>query len=390
MKSVFKLLMALSALSVFVGAGLAQAKDVAAETVSSQTTKSQRGAEANSSAGSGNNASQTQQVPVQQPLPPIEERKDTQDVLNRPGKSVFFVNLLLDKSKSSEELRKDFAEFCEDQDEILNSLRLRFKDDNLQFSFGISRHAWNILFPNTTPPKQLRTFKEIKGPDYTAPSTPGDIFLHIRSNKADVDYELLRQLMTSLGEFTKPEYEIHGFSYEDGRSIIGFVDGTANPVGTEARNAVLIGDEDPAYKYGSYMFTQKYLHDMKTWEALSVEEQEKIIGRHKFDDRELDDDQKYRNAHNVISLSHDANGDEIDILRANVMFSKPSQNEYGTFFISYSRTFDVVQDMLNHMFLGQNGSTHDKLLEFSTAKTGTLFFVPSKELIGKMGKQELK
>lgn len=313
-----------------------------------------------------------------------------QDVLNRPGKNVFFVNLTLDESKDREALREAFAEFCGSQAEIINSLNLRFDQAKLQFSFGISRHAWDILFPETTPPKQLRAFEEIKGSVYTAPATPGDIFLHIRGNTNDICYELLRQLMKSLEKFTKYEYEIHGFGYQDGRSIIGFVDGTANPIDDDASAAALIGDEDPDYKYGSYMFTQKYTHDMKKWESLSVEEQEKTIGRRKFDDRELGDDEKYPNAHNEISKSHDENGEEIDILRANVMFSTPSKNEYGTFFISYSKTFDVVQDMLNHMFLGKDSCTHDKLLEFSTAQTGTLFFAPSKELIGKMGGQELK
>ena len=41
----------------------------------------------------------------------------------------------------------------------------------------------------------------------------------------------------------------------------------------------LIGDEDPGFAGGSYVVVQKYLHDLDAWDALPVEEQERVIGR---------------------------------------------------------------------------------------------------------------
>lgn len=41
----------------------------------------------------------------------------------------------------------------------------------------------------------------------------------------------------------------------------------------------VIGDKDPEFMGGSYVFVQKYIHDMVAWNALPVEEQEKVIAR---------------------------------------------------------------------------------------------------------------
>ncbi|WP_028357501.1 Dyp-type peroxidase [Brackiella oedipodis] len=305
-----------------------------------------------------------------------------QDVLNKPGKNVFFVNLKIRPDIEVEKALEAFRDFCGNLTEINNSIKLRFDKDEFKSSVALSRHCWDMFFPNTTPPKELVTFEPIQGPRFTAPATEGDIFVHLRARNTDICYEALKQYMVFLGDITESVYEIHGFGYQDGRSIIGFVDGTANPQDDDACEAALIGDEDPDYKNGSYMFTQKYLHDMQGWETLSVEQQEEIIGRHKFNDMQLTN--KKPSAHVEISKAYDDEGNELDILRANVIFAEPSKNQYGTFFISYSKHFSTVHQMLRHMFQGNDKASHDKLLEYSTAVTGTLFFVPSKETLGAM------
>lgn len=308
---------------------------------------------------------------------------NTQDIVARPGRNSFFINLKLKEGISPAEANTGFSTFCSYYPPILNSIRIRYPNNEIKCSFGISRHFWDFVFPQTAPPKELVTFQSISGLKYTAPSTEGDLFLHIRADDAGICYEILKMLMDFLPAFTQPIYEVHGFRYLDGRAIIGFVDGTENPTGQDAIDDTIIGDEDPQYAGGSYIFTQKYLHDLSSWEKLTVEEQEKTIGRKKFDDVELFPEQKYPNAHSVMAKANDAEGNELKILRENVVFSNPSQNEYGTFFISYSNTFSTVETMLKHMFQGKGDITHDKLLEFSTPITGTLFFAPSMDLIDK-------
>ena len=277
-----------------------------------------------------------------------------------------------------------FEAFCSAYADLIKSNKNRFPDANFNCTFGMSRHMWETLYPNITAPKHLVTFQEIKGAKYTAVSTHGDLFLYIRASRSDICFEVAQQVLLFTKAFTLPEYEVHGFSYLDGRAIIGFVDGTANPVEDDAYKAVIIGEEDAFFAGGSYVFTQKYLHDMSAWNTLPTEQQEKIIGRKKYNDIELEDDQKAVNAHNVISLAHHEDGSEIEILRANVVFANPSLNEFGTYFIGFTNNFEHINTMLKNMFIGKPEGNYDGLLDFSTAITGTLFFLPSFDLIDKM------
>ena len=105
----------------------------------------------------------------------------------------------------------------------------------------------------------------------------------------DLCFELATQIMANLGGAVSPADEVHGFRYFDNRDLIGFVDGTENPTGQAAIDAVVVGDEDAGFAGGSYVMVQKYLHDLDGWNALSTEAQEVIIGRKKLSDIELDD-----------------------------------------------------------------------------------------------------
>ena len=174
--------------------------------------------------------------------------------------------------------------------------------------------------------------------------------------------------------------EIHGFRYWDSRTILGFVDGTENPHGQDRELFGIIGDDDPAYKGGSYLFVQKYIHNLTGWKGLSTEDQEKVIGRYKANDIEMDDDVKPSNSH--IALANV--GDDLKIVRDNMPFGSMSTNEMGTYFIAYASTFTTVQKMLSNMFIGSPVGNYDRILDFSTAKTGSLFFVPTFNMIDEL------
>ncbi len=180
----------------------------------------------------------------------------------------------------------------------------------------------------------------------------------------------------ALGKAVSPVDEVHGFRYFDDRDLMGFVDGTENPRGAAATDAVLIGDEDAAFAGGSYVIVQKYLHDLGAWNALSTEAQERIIGRTKLSDIELDDSVKPTSAHNALTTIVE-NGKEIKILRDNMPFGRPAHGEFGTYFIGYSRSPRTIEQMLENMFIGRPPGNYDRLLDFSRAVTGNLFFVPS-------------
>jgi putative iron-dependent peroxidase len=173
--------------------------------------------------------------------------------------------------------------------------------------------------------------------------------------------------------------EVHGFKYFDERDLLGFVDGTENPAGETARRAAQVGDEDPDFAGGSYVLVQKYVHDMAAWNALKVEEQEAAIGRTKLDNIEIVD--KASNSHVELNTIEDRDGNELKILRDNMPFGSVASGEYGTYYIAYAATPDVPEQMLRRMFLGDPYGNYDRILDFSTALTGSLFFVPTGDFL---------
>ena len=175
--------------------------------------------------------------------------------------------------------------------------------------------------------------------------------------------------------------EVHGFRSFDERDVLGFVDGTENPEGGAAADAVLIGDEEPAFAGGSYVIVQKYVHDLRAWDALSTEEQELAIGRTKLSDLELPDEDKPPNSHLSLNVIEGPDGEEQQIMRFNMPFGRVGADEYGTYYIAYARTSELIEQMLTNMFIGDPPGNTDRILDFSTALTGSLFFVPTIDVL---------
>jgi putative iron-dependent peroxidase len=245
---------------------------------------------------------------------------------------------------------------------------------------GVGAHAWDRLFGGPRP-AELHPFRELRGARHRAPSTPGDLLFHLRAGRTYPCFELASQIMDRLRGSVSVCDEVHGFKYFDVRDLLGFVDGTENPVGPAAGQAVLIGEEDPRFAGGSYVIVQKYLHDLQAWNALPVEAQEQVIGRTKLSDIELDDALQPPDSHVARTTIVDPDGTEHQILRDNMPFGTVGKGEFGTYFIGYARTPTVVERMLERMFLGDTEASHDRILDFSTAVTGTLFFVPTADFL---------
>ncbi|MFJ6440657.1 Dyp-type peroxidase [Streptomyces sp. NPDC091649] len=258
---------------------------------------------------------------------------------------------------------------------VARSLGFRYPDSGLACVAGFGSSAWDRLFAGPRPAR-LHPFPELRGPLHHAPATPGDVLLHIRAERMDVCYAWAAQLLDKLGGALRIVDETHGFRYLDHRDLLGFVDGTENPVGDDARSAALVGADDPPFEGGSYVVVQKYLHDLAAWNALPVEEQERVIGRTKFEDVEFPDEDKPADSHIALNTITDPDGAERDILRANMPFGSFRDGEFGTYFIGYAADPDVTERMLRNMFLGDPPGTHDRILDFSTAVTGSLFFAP--------------
>jgi len=268
--------------------------------------------------------------------------------------------------------------------DIVKNVAVRDLNAAVSCTVAIGSDVWDAV-TGAPRPAELRPFQPVVGAKHTAVATPGDLLLHIRAERRDLCFELERQLLDRFGTAVAVVDETVGFRSFDLRDLLGFVDGTANPVGQDLPDATLVGDEDPAVAGGSYVVVQKYLHPLQQWQLLTAEQQEMIIGRTKFDNIELDDaPADVQKSHKTLATIEDDDG-EHDILRDNMPFGSPGAGEFGTYFIGYSRHLWVIERMLQRMFIGDPPGMHDRLLDFSTPVLGSTFFAPSATLLATIG-----
>lgn len=263
---------------------------------------------------------------------------------------------------------------------LVRAVGFREPAKRLSVVASIGSAAWDRLFSGPRP-AELHPFIELEGSRHRAPSTPGDLLFHIRAGTMDVCFELAGRILRAMDSAITVVDEVHGFRFFDNRDLLGFVDGTENPDGAPAAEATTVGDEDPDFAGSSYVHVQKYLHDVTAWDALSVTEQQRVIGRTKLEDIELGDDEKPVNSHVALNVITDDDGNERKILRHNMLFGEVGKAELGTYFIGYSRSPSVTEAMLRNMFLGDPPGNTDRILDFSTAVTGWLFCTPTENFL---------
>lgn len=295
----------------------------------------------------------------------------TQQVITPPAPAAMF--LVLTVREGAEE---NVREFLADLPGLTRGVGFRAIGAGLDCVLGIGAELWDRMYAAARP-AGLHTFEAIDGPTHRAVSTPGDLLVHLRAARMDLCFELAHRITDRLRGSADVVDEVHGFKFFDQRDLLGFVDGTENPEGADADAAVFVGPEDSAHTGSSYVLVQKYLHDLDAWGQLSVEEQEAAIGRTKLEDVEFSDEAKAPNSHLALNSVTDADGNDLDILRDNMPFGSVGAGEFGTYFIGYAADPGVIEQMLRNMFLGDPPGNHDRILDFSTAITGTLFFVPT-------------
>jgi porphyrinogen peroxidase len=310
--------------------------------------------------------------PISVPPAVAAETAVSQLVSSPLTRAAIFLVVTINPSRES---RAAVLSLCADLSGLVRAVGFRDIEAALSCIMGVGSGAWDRLFGSPRP-AELRPFREIRSGTRHAVSTAGDLIFHIRAKRMDLCFELATQIMARLGGFVSTADEVQGFRFFDDRDLLGFVDGTENPTGSAAADAVFIGAEDPEFTGGSYVIVQKYLHNLDSWNKLPTEAQEKIIGRSKVSDIEMDDAVKPTSAHSALTVIEE-NGKEIKILRDNMPFGRPGYGEFGTYFIGYSRTPRTIEQMLENMFIGRPPGNYDRILDFSTAVTGSLFFIPT-------------
>ncbi|WP_394209580.1 Dyp-type peroxidase [Enterovibrio calviensis] len=261
---------------------------------------------------------------------------------------------------------------------IEKSIRQKDPSAGVSMTMGFSANAWPFLFPDLAMPEELHVFPEMKNGPRHFPSTAGDIFLMVKSDRKDLNFQIAKYAAKALSDIATLIEDIQGYKYLDNRDMIDFVDGTENPIEDERVESVLISDETDAYRGGSYLVVQRYIDRQSLWDEQATEHQENVIGRTKMDDIELSDDDKPAWAHNAKSKV-EIDGEEVKMYRQNRPYGNAM--EHGTMFIGFAKTPSIIETSLTQMIYADDNGDYDRLLDFVEAKTGANYFIPSQSFI---------
>lgn len=301
-------------------------------------------------------------------------------VITEPTTFVEYLNFVL---------KDDIADIKDSISEIFaieKSISQKDADCKLSVSIGFSSNAWDKIFQDVVKPKELHNFIALKNGTREFPATNGDIFIMIKSQRVDLNFQCAKYIKRAFDSFACLDDDIQGYKYLDSRDMIDFVDGTENPKDKERLEAVLIKNDDDIHVGGSYLIVQKYIakENLRPWDEKPTSYQEQVIGRTKMDNIELSDEQKPAWAHTAKSKV-EIDGEEIKMFRQNRPFG--TAKEHGTMFVGFSASPSVIETSLKQMITADENGNYDRLLDFVEAKTGCLFFMPSAKFLNELSEE---
>lgn len=294
-------------------------------------------------------------------------------ILPLPSDHARFIVLRL-KDLSLLELKEKIEDLLNTRDRLIT----QHPNAEIKTAVAFGSELWAKLYPQS--PEGLKQLDPIQGA-FEMPAVPADVLIHIASQRSDICFTLSQAFFDDIQDKVEVLDERVCFRYFDGRDLTGFIDGTENPQFPDDRaETALLGTDAGIFKDGSFIFAQRYVHDLEKWKRLKVDAQESVMGRSKLESIEMDDDVKPENAHIARVVIEDDEGEEMEILRHSLPYGD-GKGEQGLFFIAYTKNLAIIDDMLEHMFGTTGDGIHDRLLHFVTAVDGAYFFAPSEELL---------
>jgi len=265
---------------------------------------------------------------------------------------------------------------------LLDKYADRFSEANLIGVFAIGAGYWDEFYPNARP-KELTNFPLMACEDRTAPANNYDLYIEIRSDRADVNHIVTTKVCALLGGSVELAEQVRAFRFLDGRDLTGFVDGTENPKGMHRREVALVSeDEDSEFAKGSYLHVQRYRHNLNLWNTLEVKAQEDVFARTKIDNEEYSTENKLPTSHIKRTGLKDEEGNALEILRQSMPYGDMKQQ--GLFFVSYCQSPKPFEVMLKSMIFGDENGHFDHMLKYTQAETGAAFFAPSLTFLEKL------
>ena len=259
---------------------------------------------------------------------------------------------------------------------LLSLRRLRAPDvsaGGVNFVIAFSSDLWRALAPGQSP-ADLKPFSEIHGLDNrNAPAQQHAVWIWINGSTPDVVFEHARRAWLAVDDVAILAAEQPCFVYGESRDLTGFLDGTANPEPLDAPNVALIPTGAPGAG-GSHVLVMRWVHDLTSFHALSLAEQEDAVGRTKDHSQRLDVEKMPANAH-VKKVQVEQDGEELAIYRRSVPYG--TLKEHGLYFVAFSADPTRYDRMLGQMFGTAGDGVRDRLTDFSQAVSGAYYFAPS-------------
>ncbi|WP_168409114.1 Dyp-type peroxidase [Acinetobacter indicus] len=294
-------------------------------------------------------------------------------ILPLPSDHARFIVLRL-KDLTLEQLKEKLADLFNARDRLIT----QHPHAQIKTAVAFGPELWAQLYSQT--PAGFQQLQPIEGA-FQMPVVPADVLIHIASARADICFALSQSFFEGIQDQVDVLDERVCFRYFDGRDMTGFIDGTENPQFPDDRAEVaLLGEDAGIFEDGSFVFAQRYAHDLDKWKRLKVDAQEQVMGRTKLESIELDDEVKPDNAHVARTVVEDDEGEEMEILRHSLPYGD-GQGDQGLFFIAYTKDLTILDAMLERMFGTSGDGIHDRLLHFVTALDGAYYFAPSEELL---------
>lgn len=298
-------------------------------------------------------------------------------ILPLPSDHARFIVLRL-KDLSIEKLKEQLEHLFTSRDRLIT----QHPQAQIKTAVAFGPELWSTLYSQS--PAGFKQLAPIQG-SFEMPTVPADMIIHIASARADICFALSQAFFEGIQDQVQVLDERVCFRYFDGRDITGFIDGTENPQFPDDRAEVaLLGEDSGIFQDGSFIFAQRYAHNLEKWKKLKVDTQEQVMGRTKLESIELDDEVKPENAHVARTVvedeDEDEEGKEMEILRHSLPYGD-GRGDQGLFFIAYTKDLKIIDAMLERMFGTSGDGIHDRLLHFVTPLDGAYYFAPSEELL---------
>lgn len=236
---------------------------------------------------------------------------------------------------------------------------------------GFRPELWSKVFPDTMPAEVHGFNQDIKGIEkFVMPATQHDAVLWLSGSAYDVIFDEAHQAIAAVKRLATVADETSSWPYRHDRDLTGFIDGSENPSLVEAVSVAIISEGAGAG--GSILLLQKWEHDTTAWESLSVEKQQKVMGRMKADSVEIEN--KAKDSH-VASTDQDVFG---KVFRRNMPYG--SVTKHGTMFVGFSAEQSRLSKMLENM-AGLKSGKRDALTRYTTPRTGAYYFIPATDML---------